>query len=290
MHDEDGNDRFLIPASNPTRRKGRNAYGGRGRRGRPFIRPRANDLRGGSGNDKLIGTAKRDRLFGGGGEATSSRTAEPTRCFRRHGPRPRHLRHLRHAGLHPLNGLADHGGAGENDWVHSDVEQARGGKAGDKLIGTAAMTLSGRPGDDYRERLGGADHVLGGAGTGRAGVDSPRQHGQRRARRRGGQCARRRGGDARRPVSGTRSRRSWGECRVGPRWRQLDQPGCRCGQVDAGEGADSITTTDGEVDWVVCGAGTTSRSPTQAASSRRIARPARLAVLLTDFVNAADRR
>ncbi|MDB5327842.1 MAG: regulatory domain of in-like proprotein convertase [Phycisphaerales bacterium] len=106
---------------------------------------------GGSGNDSLQGDSGRDRLIGrlgadvfSGGSGTND-TVE-------YGDRTRHQ-----PITVSLDGVANDGGAGENDAVGTDIENVFGGLGNDTLIGNgSANILVGNRG---------ADHLFGGDGA-----------------------------------------------------------------------------------------------------------------------------
>jgi Ca2+-binding RTX toxin-like protein len=127
----------------------------------------ANGLSGGAGNDFLIGGSGDDLLDGGpgadrmGGGLGSDTVTYATRAARVDVS---------------LDGLPDDGQAGEADNALSDVENAIGGGAADRLTGNARPNhLEGRSGSDVLAGLDGPDLLTGGAdvdaGNGGAGPD-----------------------------------------------------------------------------------------------------------------------
>jgi Ca2+-binding RTX toxin-like protein len=116
------------------------------------------NLRGGSGNDTLTGTAVDNVLDGGPGSDTmtggggvdavdySTRTAPVSVTL--------------------ASGAGNDGEAGEGDTIASDIEGAIGGAAGDTLAGNAGNGfLSGLGGNDKLSDAGGADNLDAGAGN-----------------------------------------------------------------------------------------------------------------------------
>jgi Ca2+-binding RTX toxin-like protein len=101
-------------------------------------------LRGGSGNDTLNGDAGTDILVGNGGSDTVSYAGRGTPV------------------TITLNGLADDGGAGENDNVNADIENALGGSGADNITGNGGVNrLTGGPGADQLHGAGGNDVLVG---------------------------------------------------------------------------------------------------------------------------------
>jgi RTX calcium-binding nonapeptide repeat (4 copies) len=101
--------------------------------------PEGDSLGGGPGTDELIGGAGHDHVSWYG-------TLEPVRVT--------------------LDGQANDGAAGENDFVHGDIEGATGGEGADVLVGDAqANSLVGSAGDDSIEAGAGEDQVDSGAGS-----------------------------------------------------------------------------------------------------------------------------
>ena len=117
-----------------------------------------NTLNGGSGNDALDGGLGGDLLLGGAGTDAadySSRTAAVTA---------------------DPDGAANDGEAGENDLVETDVESFTGGAGDDVLVGaTGTNFLVGGPGADVLDGAQGDDDLEGGPGadvlTGGSGGD-----------------------------------------------------------------------------------------------------------------------
>jgi Ca2+-binding RTX toxin-like protein len=107
-------------------------------------------LIGGLGADTLIGGAGTDALSGGDGIDTASYAERAT------------------AVTVTLDGLANDGGAGENDAVASDIESAAGGDGNDTLTGNPnANVLTGGAGDDALDGQSGPDEIRAGAGNDR---------------------------------------------------------------------------------------------------------------------------
>jgi Ca2+-binding RTX toxin-like protein len=114
-------------------------------------------LVGGGGADLLNGGAGTDDLSGGAGVDLVSwfDTTQPTRVT--------------------LDGQANDGVAGENDFVRGDIEGVLGSQADDVLVGNAQTnqlwssggddTIDGGAGDDSIDSGAGADVMIGGAGT-----------------------------------------------------------------------------------------------------------------------------
>jgi Ca2+-binding RTX toxin-like protein len=72
-----------------------------------------------------------------------------------------------------LDRLANDGAAGEGDNVWADVENVRGGAAGDTLIGDdGANALVGKGGSDQLTGSGGADTLISGGDFGTADSDT----------------------------------------------------------------------------------------------------------------------
>jgi Ca2+-binding RTX toxin-like protein len=135
-------------------------------------------VNGGTGNDTLIGGSRNDTLRGGFGNDTmlgnggnDSAVAEAVRDGRDtfsggagtdtadYG-----LRTI--AVTVTLNGVANDGSAPEFDNNLGNVENAVGGRAGDRLTGNAlSNVLDGRTGNDTLTGLGGNDRLIGGFGT-----------------------------------------------------------------------------------------------------------------------------
>jgi Ca2+-binding RTX toxin-like protein len=126
-----------------------------------------NVLRGGNGNDTLSGNAGNDTLDGGAGSdemfgnAGARDMADYTNTF---SPM-----------IITLDDNPNDGPFGQNDNVHSDVEDLRGGQSNDLLIGSDVPnrifgsagndTLQGKGGDDFLQGDAGADRHEGGSGT-----------------------------------------------------------------------------------------------------------------------------
>jgi Ca2+-binding RTX toxin-like protein len=120
--------------------------------------PGADTLYGYAGNDLLMGEAGNDTLRPGNGhDNVYGGSDQDTVSYSER--------------LNPvtvtLDGVANDGETGENDYVASDVETVIGGKSNDTLSGNAqANTLIGGPGNDTLDGKGGQpDHLLGEAGN-----------------------------------------------------------------------------------------------------------------------------
>ena len=137
------------------------------------------DLLGGDGNDALVGGPGSDNLDGGigvdnlsGGPADDSLRGGPGTDVLNGGDGPDVADFSDHgtAVTVKLDGVANDGSAGENEFVKADVEGAVGGTAGDTLIGNA--------GDNFLQGLDGGDTITGGngedslCGDGQASSDS----------------------------------------------------------------------------------------------------------------------
>jgi Ca2+-binding RTX toxin-like protein len=116
-------------------------------------------LNGGNGNDCLIGGSGPDLLIGGKGIDTAD-----------YSDRTEDLKLS-------LDNLANDGGRGEGDNIHSDIEILFGGSGNDLIIGnSAANTIIGGPGNDTLYGGAGNDCIIGGLGFdcifGQAGDDT----------------------------------------------------------------------------------------------------------------------
>ncbi|MFL5899757.1 MAG: cadherin domain-containing protein, partial [Solirubrobacterales bacterium] len=128
----------------------------------------ADQLRGDGGNDALYGGAGPDRLRGGsgsdslgGGFGADDLSGGRGRDIVFYGQRSRPVR------VSIGNGAND-GSAGERDTVRADVEDVRGGRGNDVLIGNgAANDLFGGGGRDRLVGKGGSDVLMGGDGNDR---------------------------------------------------------------------------------------------------------------------------
>ncbi len=111
-------------------------------------------LRGSTGTDRLIGGTQDDVLDGGIG---------PDQVFGGSGLGDRVTYSLRTAAVDvDLDDVADDGESGENDNVHSDVEEIVGGQGSDFLVGDGdANRLYGDGGGDDLLGEGGADTLYG---------------------------------------------------------------------------------------------------------------------------------
>jgi hypothetical protein len=103
-------------------------------------------LNGGDGDDSLDGGPGADEMNGEGDEDTADYHRRAARIFV------------------SLDSRANDGERGEGDNVASDVERVVGGGAGDTLIGDGSTNaLNGGPGEDYIDGGPGADVIAGGA-------------------------------------------------------------------------------------------------------------------------------
>jgi Ca2+-binding RTX toxin-like protein len=104
-------------------------------------------LTGDAGNDLIDGAGSGDNLYGGDGRDLadySSRTVPIVAS---------------------LNGVADDGNVGENDFIASDVEGIQGGSGKDTLLGNDSLNiLKGGPNDDSLDAYGGPDLLMGEGG------------------------------------------------------------------------------------------------------------------------------
>lgn len=150
------------------------------------------NLTGGSGNDTLVGSATANTLHGGPGNDVIDGGAGADQIYGDSGADTAdyHTR-LSAVTVDPDN-VADDGGTGEGDNVHTDIENITGGNGADRLTGSSAANhLNGGPGNDTLTGGAGADYldgstgndtiyardavkdsVVGGSGTDRAHVDS----------------------------------------------------------------------------------------------------------------------
>ena len=111
----------------------------------------ADQLYGQNGDDFLDGGTGTDYLSGGGGTADTVAYATRTKAV-----------------TVSLDGVANDGEAGENDFVNSDVEGIIGGAGNDTLTGNAgANVIFGGAGNDVIYGGDGADTLFGGAGADR---------------------------------------------------------------------------------------------------------------------------
>ncbi|WP_028721771.1 calcium-binding protein [Patulibacter americanus] len=122
-------------------------------------------LRGGDGDDQILGTRHADRLFGGGGQDTlrgdagadglSGGDGTDTVSYADHDQRV----------VVTVGGGAGDGAAGEGDDVAGDVERVDGTTDDDLLVaGPAGTVLNGSDGDDRLSASTGSDVLLGAAG------------------------------------------------------------------------------------------------------------------------------
>jgi Ca2+-binding RTX toxin-like protein len=105
-------------------------------------------IHGGPGDDSLEGGAGHDQLYGDGGTdiAFYGWRGKPVTAT--------------------LDNTANDGAAGENDYIHHDVEGIQGGAGKDTLFGNdSANVLKGGPGDDSLIGYGGDDKLYGDEGS-----------------------------------------------------------------------------------------------------------------------------
>lgn len=119
----------------------------------------ANFIDGGPGSDTIDGGGGTDELIGGTGVDSASYGSHAVGV------------------TITLNGLADDGAPGENDFIHDDFEWASGGSAGDLITGDdGANHLNGAGGIDVLNGGDGNDRLFGGAGentlNGGGGIDT----------------------------------------------------------------------------------------------------------------------
>ena len=120
---------------------------------------RGDDVLGGLGDDDVLdGEGGDDRLSGGSGRDTATYATRTARV------------------VVSLDDVRNDGQSGEADDVRSDVEDLVGGGAADRLVGSSARNrLEGRSGSDVLRGEGGADTLVGGRdvdrGDGGPGVD-----------------------------------------------------------------------------------------------------------------------
>lgn len=123
-------------------------------------------LLGGSGNDLLIGSLGNDTLDGGDGDDKLQPSLGTDVVYGGAGSDEASYAGFVDAVAVSLNDIADDGPAGENDNIHSDVENVVGGTNADVLVGDElGNRLSGGPGADSIDGAGGADVMLGEAGS-----------------------------------------------------------------------------------------------------------------------------
>ena len=118
----------------------------------------ANDIRGGTGDDALTGGPGDDVLDGGDGRDLLIGSTGPDQIHGGAGIDEVSYTYTNERVIVTLDDAANDGIAGEADNVRSDVEDIRGGGGPDVLTGSARNnTLTGGPGDDQIEGLGGFD-------------------------------------------------------------------------------------------------------------------------------------
>ena len=124
----------------------------------------ADQLDGGDGDDVLFGDAGDDQVRGGPGNDQIEDGGQPSGADDSQGGEGRDRYHApRQASVTiRLNDLADDGGAGEGDNVHTDIESVLTGSGDDTLVGSPdAEKLDAGPGDDSIDGRGGADQLYG---------------------------------------------------------------------------------------------------------------------------------
>ena len=124
----------------------------------PVFGKAADVLHGGPGDDKLEGGQGADQLWGDAGKDTAwyAWRNNPITAS--------------------LDDTANDGEAGENDYIHTDIEAIQGGLGKDTLCGgNTDDTLKGGPGDDTLNGYGGSDYLYG-----EEGVRSPPARGSAR--------------------------------------------------------------------------------------------------------------
>jgi Ca2+-binding RTX toxin-like protein len=121
---------------------------------------------GGNGNDRISGSAAANNLYGMGGDDVIDGGSGADIFFGGPGSGDVAAYDGRAAPVRiDLSGATASGETGEND-TYLEVERARGGSAGDVLIGTSGPNiLDGRGGDDTLDGGPGADFFFGGDGS-----------------------------------------------------------------------------------------------------------------------------
>ena len=124
-------------------------------------------LKGGDGDDTLIGYAGADLLMGEGGSDLLRPGFAMDNVYGGSGQDTVSYEERLNPVTVTLDGAANDGEAGENDLVASDVENVTGGKSNDTLVGDGdANKLIGGPGNDTLDGKGGQpDHLDGGPGN-----------------------------------------------------------------------------------------------------------------------------
>jgi Ca2+-binding RTX toxin-like protein len=108
---------------------------------------RNDTMNGDAGNDLIDGRKGDDDMFGGADTDTVDYSDRTTALWL------------------SLDDVANDGGAGSHDNIHSDIENINGGQSDDTIIGSSvANVLRGNGGSDHISGLAGADAIYGGAG------------------------------------------------------------------------------------------------------------------------------
>ena len=120
-------------------------------------------LTGGAGNDAEAGGDGADQLSGDGGDDSLDGGAGPDAFQGGDGTDLADYSSRAQAVAVTLDDAPGDGELGENDDVHTDVENVRGGGGADTLIGSGAgNTLDGGAGEDYSDGGPGSDTLVGG--------------------------------------------------------------------------------------------------------------------------------
>jgi len=130
------------------------------------VRSTVERVRGGSGNDTIVGSSVGNHLYGGGGSDLLAGGLGAD--WFEGGPGDDTVSYFGYGApvTVDLDGeSADDGPTGEHDTVGADLEGIIGGSGADKLSGNAAAnTIRGGAGDDLIDGLGGSDQLFGEAG------------------------------------------------------------------------------------------------------------------------------
>ena len=135
------------------------------------------NVRGGTGDDRLTGSGARNSLDGGDGADVLDGAGGADTLTGGAGADTADYSSRAGAVTVSLNGQAGDGEAGENDRLAEDVENVRGGSGADRIAGNddpnrldggeGDDSIGGGAGDDVLIGLGGADKIDGGAGKDR---------------------------------------------------------------------------------------------------------------------------